>query len=287
MIHLLKGLFLKKFLKYLFFVFLIWGTLVGLYACLIEPFRLVVTDYTVKTSKWNSDKPLKIILLTDLHSISPWMTPSHTQDIVDKANSLDPDVILLLGDYVGDTPFGKQINPDEGVAPLKNLKSKCGTFAVLGNHDFFGPLGWPQALKRTGIPVLRNAAQKIDCDGQSFWVAGLDELWWGHSDITKTLAQVRDENPVILMMHNPDSFPVTPDRVALSIAGHTHGGQIRFPFIGSVPAVVPSKYGSRYDRGHFIEDGKDLVVSSGLGMTGIPLRFLCPPEITVVTLSRE
>lgn len=254
---------------------------------LIEPFQLVVTNYTVQTEKWNSDKPLNIIVLTDIHSIHPWMTPAHIQDVVDKANSLEPDIVLLLGDFVATHPFGKQIKPEDGVAPLKNFKSACGTYAVVGNHDLSGPKGWPEALQNAGIPVLRNDAKELKCKDHSFAVGGLDELRMGHADIQKTLAKNTKKLPIIMMTHNPDVFVEMPKSVALTVAGHTHGGQIRIPFFGAISAVIPSKYGARFARGHIHENGKDLVVSSGLGMTGIPLRFMCPPEITVITLSRE
>ncbi len=253
---------------------------------MIEPFRLVVADYTVKTEKWDSVKPLKIVLLADAHAAYPWMTESHLDSIVEKANSLNPDIVLLLGDYVATHPFGKQINPDDGVRAYKNLKSECGVFAILGNHDLHKSRGWPEALEKTGIPVFRNEARKIECSGHSLWISGLDEWWYGEADISKTMKAITDKSPVIFMTHNPDAFVEVPKSVVLTVAGHTHGGQIRFPFIGSLSAVVPSKYGSRYDRGHIIEDGKDMVVSSGLGMTGIPLRFLCPPEITLINLGK-
>lgn len=277
---------MKKILKYLLLFFFVAGIVLGFYASFVEPFRLVVTAYTVKTEKWNSNKPLKIVLLADVHAIYPWMTDAHLDDVVEKANSLDPDIVLLLGDYVATHPFGKQINPDDGVRSYKNLKSVCGAFAILGNHDLHKSKGWPEALAKTGIPVLRNEARKIECAGQSFWISGLDEWWYGHADMPRTMNAITDKSPVIFMTHNPDAFVEVPQSVALTVAGHTHGGQIRFPFIGAVSAVVPSEYGSRYDRGYLIEDGKHLVVSSGLGMTGLPMRLLCPPEITVVTLEK-
>lgn len=266
---------------------LVIGGCLAVYATCVEPFKLVVTNYTVQTSKWNSEKPLKIAVLTDIHAIHPWMTPAHIQEVVDKANSLNPDVVLLLGDFVGTYPFGKQLKPEEGIAPLKNLKSVCGTYAVVGNHDLSGPKGWPEALEAAGIPVLRNDLKELKCNDHSFAVGGLDEFRLGHVDVQKTLAKNKGKAPVIMMTHNPDVFVDVPQSVALTVAGHTHGGQIKLPFIGAVSAVIPSKYGTRFDRGHIQEDGKDLVVSSGLGMTGIPMRFMCPPEITVINLEHS
>jgi predicted MPP superfamily phosphohydrolase len=219
--------------------------------------------------------------------IRPWMTPSHLQEIVDATNRENPDIILLLGDYVATHPFGQQLNPDEGLAPLKNLSAPCGVYAVNGNHDLHRSKGWPDALVKMKIPVLQNQVMSVSCEGRNFWIAGLEELWWQNTDVAKTMVQVTNADPVIMMMHNPDSFPEIPTRVAISVAGHTHGGQIQLPFIGAVPFVVPSRFGTRYLHGHIVEDGKDYAVTSGLGMTALPLRFLVPPEVMVVTLKRE
>lgn len=257
------------------------------YAACIEPFRLVITEWSVTTEKWTKPKPLKIVLLADMHVIYPSMTKDHLDHIIERANQLNPDIVLLLGDYVATHPFGKQISPEEGVSSYKNIKSACGTFAVLGNHDLYKSQGWPEALVATGIPVLRNEVKKVDCRGQKFWIAGLDEWWFGRPDIAKIVSSVTDKDPVIMMTHNPDAFVDVPASMALTVAGHTHGGQIRLPFIGAVPFVVPSDYGTRFVYGHIQEQGKDMIVSSGLGMTGLPLRFLCPPEITVVTLGGQ
>jgi len=278
--------FLKKYLKYSLLFFIFCGIIIASYACFVEPFRLVVTSYTVETDKWTSDKPLKIVLLADIHSINPWMTPAHLDKIIEETNKLNPDIVLLLGDYVATHPFGVQVPPEDGVRPYKNIKSVCGVYAILGNHDLHKSKGWPEAFAKTGIPILRNDAQKIQCEAQSFWIAGLDEWRLGHVDISKTIKKVSDNDSIILMTHNPDAFVEIPETIALTVAGHTHGGQIRLPFLGAVSAVIPSKYGLRYAYGHIQENGKDLVVSSGLGMTGIPLRFLDPPEITVVNLTR-
>ncbi len=244
-----------------------------------------IQQWLVATEKWTSDKPLRIALIADTHAIWPWMTPRHLRRIVAETNALNPDIILMLGDYVATHPFGMQLRSDECLQPFTKLAAPCGVYAVLGNHDFDRPDdGWPQALRDTGIPVLENRAHYIDAAGHKFWIAGLEDLWKQKPDIHGTLSQIDTEHPVIVMMHNPDSFPDIPHRVTLSVAGHTHGGQIRFPFYGAVPAVIPSRYGMRYVYGHVNEEGKDMVVTSGLGMTGVPVRFMTPPEIAVITV---
>jgi predicted MPP superfamily phosphohydrolase len=265
-------------------IILVIGLFLGFYASCVEPFQLKVTTWSVTTPKWDNPKPLKIAILTDMHMIWPWMTPGHLERIVKATNDLHPDIVLLLGDYVGTHFFGKQIAPVAGVAPLKNLTPACGVYAVTGNHDLHPPRGWIEALRSADIPVLENQTRPVNCHGQKFWIAGLEDLWWQHPDARKTVADVKDRHPVIMMMHNPDIFPTIPDSIALSVAGHTHGGQVKFPFIGAIASVIPSQYGKRYLYGHIIEEGKDLIVSSGLGMTGLPIRFMTPPEISFVSL---
>lgn len=278
----------RKPLVVLFVFIIALAAALGVYATFIEPFSLKVTQYRIATPKWTADEPLTVALISDTHAIWPWMTPAHLEQIVRETNALKPDLVLLLGDYVATHPFGIQLSPEDGVAPYKKLSAPCGVFSVIGNHDLHGSRGWPEALEKTGIPVLRNQAQQIRCGQKVFWVAGLEDLWWENADVAGTLAQVTTGDPVILMMHNPDSFPEVPPAavVALSVAGHTHGGQIRLPFLGAVAAVVPSRYGLRYVYGHVTEEGKDLVVTGGLGTTGLPLRFLMPPEIALIRLEK-
>lgn len=259
------------------------GLLLGLYAAFVEPFTLRVTEQTIATQKWSGRKDLKIALVGDIHIVWPWMTPAHLEKIVRRVNALEPDIILLLGDYVGTHPFGLKVAPEEGLAPLKELAAPCGVFAILGNHDFYEGMQWPQALIATDIPVLQNESRQVSCHDDVFRVAGLAELWMQNSNIEKALEGITD--PVILMMHNPDSFVNVPASVTLSVAGHMHGGQVRFPLIGAVKATLPSKYGKRFLYGHISEDDKDIFVTSGLGMSVLPIRFMVPPEIAIVTLT--
>lgn len=276
-------------LKKILIVSFVCLSFLGAYMLLVEPFQIRIVEKGISSSKWQEQKPLKIALITDVHAIWPWMTPSHVERIVKKANDQKPDLILLLGDYVATHPFGVQLDPENGLEPYKKLNAPCGVFFVLGNHDLHGngSEGWPQALRGLGMPVLENRSVKANCGEREFWVSGLEDLWWQNADVKKTLDYVTDDKPIIVMMHNPDSFVDVPERVALSVAGHTHGGQIRFPLIGSVEAVIPSRYGKRFVYGHIQEDGKDLFVSSGLGSTGLPLRLLTPPEIVMLTLKSE
>jgi predicted MPP superfamily phosphohydrolase len=154
--------------------------------------------------------------------------------------------------------------------------------AVLGNHDTEH-----DAIRRSfagaGIPLLENKAVKIARGGHDFWIAGLaDQVPFGNrpmADLDATLAQVSDSRPVILLAHEPEIFPRVPPRVALTLSGHTHGGQVWLPFIGP-----PTMRGERYVYGEYIENGRHLVVSGGLGVTVAPVRFMVPPEITVVTV---
>lgn len=272
--------------RLVFYALLSIGFFVFIYASCIEPFRLVVRQYAIETDKWAYDKPLKIALIADVHAINPSMTEAHIDRIIDRLNHENPDLVLLLGDYVATHPFGLQLSPESGVAPYRKIRSSCGTYAILGNHDLHGSSGWPEALASTGIPVLNNKSETFFCRGMGIRISGINDLWYGGADIKKALSGQDGAFPTILMMHNPDSFPEVPENVALSVAGHTHGGQILLPFWGPVKAVVPSDYGLRYVYGHIHEDGKDMIVSGGLGMTGLPLRFLRPPEIVMVTLKR-
>jgi predicted MPP superfamily phosphohydrolase len=284
----MPGLFDRKYGRLSLLALFTFAVLIGIYALLIEPRRLRVVEYDIATPKWPYDDGLTIALIADPHLIWPWTTPDDLARVVRRVNALDADLVLLLGDYVGTHPFGVQISPATGVAPLRDLRARCGVYAVLGNHDFDPKdTGWPEALAATDIPVLQNQALRIRCQAGEFWIAGLAELWKQHADIAQTMQTITDDKPVIMMTHNPDAFAQMPDRVALSVAGHTHGGQVRIPFFGAVPWVIPSRYGLRYAYGHIIEEGKDLVVTGGLGMTGLPIRFLMPPEITVIHLSRK
>jgi predicted MPP superfamily phosphohydrolase len=264
------------------------------YAAAIEPQQLVVTPYTLKPRGWPAGRKLTITVIADLHAGGPDMPLPNVQRIVDTANALKSDVIVMLGDYIARYRFAVERIPDPvWAAELARLQAPLGVWAILGNHDWWYDLaGVRNALAEVRIPLLENQAVLLGPEGERVWVAGIgDQIAYriGHGrfrgvdDLPGTLAQVTTDDPVILLVHEPDIFPRVPSRVALTFAGHTHGGQIRVPLIW--PAFVPSRYGKRYAYGYVIERERHLIVSGGLGTSIIPARFGVPPEIVHVTLT--
>ena len=278
----------------------------GTYAFGIEPMRLTVSRAAFTLPRWTPSLKLRAALVTDIHVCNPWMSLNRVAGIVERTNALAPDLILLLGDYsVGMARFKTSDVHSRDWAPvLGRLRAPLGTYAVLGNHDWWedkaaqrrghGPTFGQLALEKAGVPVLENDARRLEKNGHAFWVAGLgDQLallprrrygrdrWQGVDDLPGTMRKVSDDAPVLLMAHEPDIFPRVPDRVSLTVSGHTHGGQVRI--LGRSP-VVPSRFGDRYAKGHVIEDGRHLYVSSGLGCSIAPIRFGVPPEIVLLEL---
>ncbi len=251
-------------------------------------FRLKITTYRFTPPRWPKlDKPLRIAVLADIHAVEPWMPLSRIDEIVRETNALKPDLVLHLGDYVQGIPrpFRRGAVPiSEWSAALAKLEAPLGAYAVLGNHDWSNnPVGIRRALSENGIPVLENEARKINtANGLEFWLAGLGDQIARRNDLGKTMRALTDDAPAILLAHEPDIFPQVPERVSLTLCGHTHGGQVRFPLLGA--PVVPSRFGQRYAYGHIVEDNRHLVVSGGLGCTFLPVRFGVPPEIVMLEL---
>jgi predicted MPP superfamily phosphohydrolase len=279
------------------------------YAFGIEPlYRLSVTRYAITPPNWPSGLQLKIALLSDIHVCEPTMPAKRIEEIVAVTNGLGADAVLLLGDYeASQRVMQRPLMPDEWAVILAQLKAPLGVHAILGNHDYWDdleaqasrrrPVRGRVALEKAGVPVYENDVVRLEKDGQGFWLAGLaDQIAYitgqrngftqfeGLDDLSGTLSKVTDDAPVILMAHEPDIFPEVPGRVALTVSGHTHGGQVRL--FGWSP-IVPSAYGNRYAYGHVVEDDRSLVVSGGLGCSILPVRFGVPPEIVVVELGAE
>ncbi|MGD0418781.1 MAG: metallophosphoesterase [Xanthobacteraceae bacterium] len=265
----------------------------GVYTGGIEPLGLVVTRYALNPPGWPAGRKLSMTVIADLHAGGPDMTLKHIRHVVDTANALKSDVVVLLGDYTASYRIvSKRVPYGVWAAELARLTAPLGTWAILGNHDWLNDLvEVRRALADVRIPVMENHAVMLGGEGERFWLAGLgDQLahrlgygrFRGVDDLPRTLAQVGTDDPVVLLAHEPDIFPNVPARVALTLSGHTHGGQIRVPLIW--PAFVPSKYGARFAYGHVVEGGRHMVVSGGLGTSVILARLGVPPEIVRVEL---
>ena len=288
------------------------GESIAGYAAGIEPFRLVETHYTLTPPGWPPRLRLKLAVLADIHACNPWMTADRVAAIAARANALNPDVTLLLGDYVvAHKWISGRVPAQEWAAALACLKAPFGVHAVLGNHDWWddrtaqrqghGPTESHRALLAAGIAVHENDAVRLTKDVVPFWLAGLGDQFAllsrgsrglysrGVDDLSGTLAKVTDAAPVILMAHEPDAFPRVPPRVSLTISGHTHGGQLRA--FGRV-LVSPYSQPEPYAYGHFTEYAsrrfpgaeRNLIFSGGLGCSVMPVRLGVPPEIVVIEL---
>lgn len=264
--------------------------------------RLRTVTHAFTPPRWTPGLKLKIVMLSDPHLAEPYMPVSRWNRIIERANALEPDLILLMGDYLmGSKRFQtKRLQFEDAANAAKVCKAKLGTYAICGNHDWWSdseaqngnrPLpAIAPMFEDIGIPVLENKSVQLHQDGYPFWLSGTSSIiaMWrrgggfnGRDDLPGTLAQVTDDAPIIHLAHEPDLFVDVPDRVSVTLSGHTHGGQIRL--FGYSP-VTPSSYGNRFAYGHVVENGRHLVVSGGLGCSILPVRFGMPPEITVLEL---
>lgn len=258
----------------------------AVWAFVIEPDRLLVKTTPITLPNWPKTlSGLRIAALADLHIGAPHMDLAKLRQIVALTNAQQPDLILLLGDYVIQGVVGGQfVEPTVLAQELANLKAKAGVCAVLGNHDrWYSAARVKSALEQAGVRVLENDVTAVTVNGNKLWLAGLSDEWTSQPDIPGTLAKVTDAAPVLAFTHNPDLFPRIPQRVTLTLAGHTHGGQCAFPLLGR--PVVPSAYGQRYAAGLVIENDRHLFVTSGLGTSILPVRFRVPPEIAILQIS--
>ncbi len=270
------------------------------YAVVVEPgFRLVVTSYDVILPDWDQRPPLSICVTSDVHAGKPWMPLSRVKRIVATANALAPDLHVVLGDLPAHHRFVTARVPMPDVTEaLGHLHAPLGCYAILGNHDWWDGLetqgtgqGRPviqRLLARAGLPVLANAAVRLP-HGAGVWLAGTDSALAfgprrpGAADLPAAMAPLRDDAaPAILLAHEPDIFPDVPNRISLTLAGHTHGGQVRL--LGR-SLVVPSRYGNRYAYGLVQENGRQMIVSGGLGCSIAPVRVGVPPELTMIRVS--
>jgi hypothetical protein len=225
--------------------------------------------------------PVRVALISDIHVAGPDMPPERLERIVAQVNALHPDIVLIAGDLVSDKRTATHVyTPEEIVAPLGKLQAPLGVVTVPGNHDhWFDMPGLAAELQRHGIALLANEARQAG----PLVIGGLDDDYTGRADVRATLSAMDSlEGARIVLSHSPDPFPGLPNSVPLMLAGHTHCGQIAYPW-GGAPAHL-SDYGDRYGCGRVDEFGKVLVVGAGLGTSLIPLRLFTQPTIWLIEL---
>lgn len=262
----------------------------GVWAFLVEPTTLTVRHVTVESAQWQG-APLRIGIISDTHVAAPHTDVRRIERLVARMNAEQPDIVMLLGDYTGGhEPAAARNAPEQseilrGVEAFRGLRSPLGVHGVLGNHDsWYDDVAIAAALARANVRVLENRAGRVDRPGGDFWVAGLADMLSPRQPptVTGALADVTDDEPVIVLTHWPDPFADVPDRVALTLAGHTHCGQVNLPFLGRL--VHASRMSERWACGLYDEGGRKLFVTGGVGVSILPVRFRAPPEIVVLTL---
>ena len=228
----------------------------------------------------------RIVHLSDFH-YEPFFDDPIIRSAVAKTNELKPDLVVLTGDYVTQHKLYGQRQSAHGAEPcgqlLQGIRSRLGTFAVLGNHDVItDPNFVTLTLERNGVRVLRNVSLPFERERARIWLAGVDDVLGRSNDLDQTLKNIPSRESTIVLVHEPDYADVVSRRhVDLQLSGHSHGGQVRLPFIGA-PYLPP--LARKYPWG--LRKVRNLLVytNRGLGTIGVPLRLNCPPEITVVTL---
>lgn len=274
---------------------LVVAALLAAWAFWLEPASLAVRRVSLSVPGWRAEHAgLKVALLTDLHVGAPHMSLGRLRRVVERTNAEAPDVVLITGDFViggpqdeggerGGVLGGTFVEPEPIAGELRHLRAPLGVYAVLGNHDWwFDGERVTRSLEGAGLRVLENQAVRVERGGRAFWLVGIADLWTRRPAVEGALREVTTPDPVVLFTHNPDIFPGVPARVSLTVAGHTHGGQVNLPLLGR--PVVPSRFGQRYAFGHVEEGGRHLYVGGGVGTSIIPVRFRVPPEVVVLSL---
>lgn len=275
--------------------FVIGATLyaLGVWAFLVEPELLVVRRIAIESAAWTGP-PLRLGVLSDTHVGAPHMPARRAEAIAARLGQEHPDLVLLVGDYVGGHALmaarddADRAGISQGLAAMGRIPAALGRVAVLGNHDWWydGPTVETE-LRRAGVVVLENQAVRITRAGSAFWIAGLadDDSQRVAPSVETALSAVSAGEPVILLTHRPDPFADVPARVALTVAAHSHCGQVNLPWIGR--PIVPSPGSRRWPCGLYDEGGRKLFVTGGVGTSILPVRFRAMPEIVIVTLSGQ
>jgi uncharacterized protein len=260
------------------------------YGSFIEPQIITITEEEIVLPM---NEEMTIVLLSDFH-VGPYKGKDFVRRVVERVQDIDPDLVLLLGDFVY-----LESDPIDALTPLSHIQPRYGIFSVLGNHEyscywgnvmtrkyitgFDHSLRVRRALERIGATVLVNNWTEVATESGSLFLAGLDDMCTGRADLHKALPKHNRKAPIILLSHDPsvilDNLATYPH---LIVSGHTHGGQIRLPFLGPL-SPLPTQLGRSYDQGLFaVDKNTTLAITRGLGESGARARLFAPPEIMIL-----
>jgi uncharacterized protein len=254
-----------------------------------EPNRPRIVRQDITLLRWPERlEGFTIALLSDFH-YDPYCSVHPLKAAIGMVNNLRPDLIALTGDFVSAPWFSSNSKAASVAEPcaelLRQMSAPHGLWASLGNHDFFtDPAFVTGALRAAGIQVLVNQSIAIEANGARFWLGGVNDLLGDRADLNATLQPIPPGEARILMAHEPDYADfVARHSVDLQLSGHTHGGQVRFPFVG---ALYLPDLGKKYVAGLYRVGPLTLYTNRGLGTIQVPVRLNCPPEITLLTMRR-
>ncbi|MFN0084978.1 MAG: metallophosphoesterase [Blastocatellia bacterium] len=219
---------------------------------------------------------LTIAHLSDIHH-GPYTSRDYIRRCIEMVNEARPDLVVLTGDFT----FGGRRYVEPCAELFRELKPRIGVYAVLGNHDYYvGASFVARALRNAGCNLLIDAKERLEHRGDRLWLLGVDDFYYGNTDLPRLMRDVGDEEARIVLSHNPDyieEFAAKRRHADLMLSGHTHGGQIRFPLVGA--PQISSYYGQRYAIGMNRKDAMQIYTTRGIGTVFLPTRFDCPPEI--------
>lgn len=240
--------------------------LCGIWTTLIEPNRLIVNRQSIRIDNWPPElRGLRIALIGDIHAGSPFIDENKLRTIVARTIQENPDLIVLLGDYMSPNSWhSHRVEPEVTAGILKDLRAPLGVYSILGNHDWWsGGEKVRLAFEANGIHVLEEEAAEIQWRNTPFWLIGFADLWTRPQHIQETIRKAPAGAATIGLSHNPDMFIHMPRTMPLMLAAHTHGGQVKLPLFGT--PIVPSYFGPRYTAGHVFEQEHHMFITTGIG----------------------
>ena len=267
------------------------GYWLNIYAWFVEPNQLVIRRVEIVSAEW-SGPPITIAAISDTHVGGPHVDAARMGRIVQRINALRPELVVLLGDYVNGHTHPFERTPAEnqeitgGIATFAAIRARYGVVGVIGNHDvWYDRTDVQTAMENAGVATLWNRHIVIRrSGGEPIVVAGLADFTTGEPNFADALDGAPEGANTLVISHSPDPFAEMPRGPALMLAGHGHCGQVTIPLVGR--PIVPL-VNDRYACGLVQEDGKQMYVTGGIGTSMIPVRFLNPPEIVLITLRGE